>query len=385
MKQRSFESTLFPMPANSTPPEDDLVERAVAWLRERLPASWDVGQSSRVELREPSGGRADAALDMRGPNGVYVTIAVEAKKAFGPRDVDRLHGSLGRVFRTLAGNIPILVVSPWLSQRTQELLRKQGINYLDLTGNALLRLDNPTVIIETQGASRDPSPPPRSKARIQGPKAGRLVRMLVDVSPPYGVRDLAKAADLNPGYVSRLLDALDDEALVERNARGRVDSVDIAGLLRRWAGAYDVFKSNRATSYLVPAGASATLPSLANLVERFAVTGSFAAVRLAAVAGPALLTAYCDAPIVVAEALDLLPTDQGANVVLLQPFDPVVWQRTSTDGGITYVAPSQTAIDCLTGNGRMPAEGDALVQWMTSNTDAWRLPALSALPDWVGV
>ena len=369
------------MTANSAIPEDDLVERAVGWLRERLPASWEVGRTSRVELREPSGGRADAALDLRGPSGVYVTIAVEVKRTFGPRDIDRLQGSLGRVFRTLAGNIPILVVSPWLSQRTRDLLRKEGINYLDLTGNALLRLDNPTVIIETQGAFKDPSPAPRSKARIQGPKAGRLVRMLVDVSPPYGVRDLAEAADLNPGYVSRLLDALDDEALVERNARGRVDSVDIAGLLRRWAGAYDVFKSNRATSYLAPAGFSATLPRLVSLTERFAVTGSFAAVRLVAVAGPALLTIYCDAPTVIADALDLLPTDQGANMVLLQPFDPVVWERTSTESGITYVAPSQTAIDCLTGNGRMPAEGDALVQWMTRKNDTWRLPDLAALRD----
>jgi hypothetical protein len=365
--------------ANSVSSENDLVESAVAWLRERLSASWEVGRTSRVELQDPSGGRGATAVDLRGPNGVYVTIAVEAKRSFSPRDVDRLQGSLGRVFRTLAGNVPILLVSPWLSQRTQELLRNEGINYLDLTGNALLRLDNPTVIIETQGASKDPSPATRSKARIQGPKAGRLVRMLVDVCPPYGVRDLAEAADLNPGYVSRLLGALDDEALVERNARGRVESVDIAGLLHRWAGVYDVFKSNRATSYLVLAGVSATLPRLADLEERFAVTGSFAAVRLAAVAGPALLTAYCDDPAAIANALDLLPTDQGANLVLLQPFDSVVWERTSTDGGITYVAPSQTAIDSLTGNGRMPAEGDALVQWMTDNEGTWRLPALSAL------
>src|SRR5664280_1950953 len=103
------------MSANSGLPEDDLVERAVAWLCERLPASWEVGRTSRVELREPSGGRAEVALDLRGPSGAYVTIAVEAKRAFGPRDVDRLQGSLGRVFRTLAGNVPILVVSPWLS------------------------------------------------------------------------------------------------------------------------------------------------------------------------------------------------------------------------------------------------------------------------------
>ena len=114
-----------------------------------------------MELQDPSGGRGATAVDLRGPNGVYVTIAVEAKRRFSPRDVYRLQGSLGRVFRTLAGNVPILVVSPWLSQRTQELLRNEGINYLDLTGNALLRLDNQTVIIETQGASKDPYPATR--------------------------------------------------------------------------------------------------------------------------------------------------------------------------------------------------------------------------------
>jgi hypothetical protein len=368
------------MSANVVLPGDDLVEQAVAWLRERLPATWEVGRTSRLELREPRAGRSDAALDLRGPSGVYVTIAVEAKRKFGPRDVDRLQGSLGRVFRTLAGNIPILVVSPWLSGRTRDLLREEAINYLDLTGNALLRLDNPTVIIETQGASKDPSPTPRAKSRIQGPKAGRLVRLLVDVKAPYGVRDLAKAAGINPGYVSRLLDALDDEALVERDARRRVQSVDIAGLLRTWAAEYDVFKSNGARSYLAPAGATATLPRFAKLEERVAVTGSFAAVRLAPVAGPALLAAYCDEPAVTADALDLLPTDRGANVVLLKPFDPVVWDRTSQDEGVTYVAPSQAAIDCLTGNGRMPAEGDALVQWMTENSQTWRLPALAELP-----
>ena len=253
------------------------------------------------------------------------------------------------------------------------------MNYVDLTGNALVRLENPALFIQTQGASRDPSPVPRGKARVRGPRAGRLIRMLVDVCPPYGVRELADAAGLAPGYVSRLLDALDEDALAERSKRGRVQAVDVAGLLRRWAQSYDVFSSNDAATFLAPRGAAQALLLLADLPEaaQTAVTGSFAAVRLAPVAGPALLCVYCENVDALAEALDLMPTDEGANVALLRPFDPVVWQRTDRQDGIRYAAPSQAAIDCLTGNGRMPAEGEALLQWMLANEQQWRLDSLA--------
>jgi hypothetical protein len=294
-----------------------MVEDAVTWLRERLPTSWEVGPTSRAELQATPDGRIGAAIDLKGPNGTYTTMVVEVKRVFGARDGDRLLGGIGRAFRTVAGHIPILVVAPWLSQATQELLSDQGLNYLDLTGNALIRVDNPTVYLQAQGAPKDPNPPPRSKARAQGPKAGRLIRLLVDVRPPYGVRDLAAVADLAPGYVSRLLDTLDDEALIERSARGRVVSVDIGRLVRRWVEVYDVFRANKAQRYLAPAGAASALDQLRTARSRAAVTGSFAAGRLASVAAPVLLVAYVDDPGSAVDALGLIPADQGANVVLL--------------------------------------------------------------------
>jgi hypothetical protein len=118
------------------------------------------------------------------------------------------------------------------------------------------------------------------------------------------------------------------------------------------------------------------LERLKGTTARTAVTGSFAAGRLALVAAPTLLMLYADDPSEALDALGLIPADQGANVAILQPFDPVVWDRTSGANGITYVAPSQAAVDCLTGNGRMPAEGDALVQWMADNERQWRLGRL---------
>jgi len=138
------------------------------------------------------------------------------------------------------------------------------------------------------------------------------------------VRELADAAGVAPGYVSRLLDALDEEALIEQSRRGGVDETDVPGLLRRWAESYDVFKANRLAPFIAPMRATGAMAALAEARDSgpTAVTGSFAAVRFAAVAAPALLAVYSDGPDRLARELNLLPTDQGANVVLLRPFDP---------------------------------------------------------------
>ena len=59
--------------------------------------------------------------------------------------------------------------------------------------------------------------------------------------------------------------------------------------------------------------------------------------------------------------------------MLLRPFDDVVWERTTVEDEIPYVSPSQVAVDCLTGNGRMPSEGEAVLTWMVENEAQWRM------------
>ena len=374
----------MPLAANISGEQTKLIEGAVAWLTERLPASWTVGRSQR-SFAGAAGLEAqtlDAAIDLRANNGTTVTLAIEARTTFEPRDVDLLLSGLARSLRVLSSHIAIMVVAPWLSERTQQRLTQEGVNFLDLTGNALVSLENPTLYLSSVGARRNPAPATRGRARVRGPRAARLVRLLADVRPPYGIRELAQASGLNAGYVSQLVDALDREALLDRAVRGGVVDVDVSGLLRRWADSYDIFKTNDATSYLAPGGPAAALRALSE--ERppdgVAVTGSFAAVRHAPVAAPALLCLHCRQPEEVADRLGLLPADAGAgaNVVLLEPFDEVVWERGERDDGLAYVAVSQTTVDCLTGNGRMPAEGEALLDWMASD-QSWRLDGLGAL------
>jgi hypothetical protein len=101
---------------------------------------------------------------------------------------------------------------------------------------------------------------------------------------------------------------------------------------------------------------------------------------MAPVAAPALLIAYCERPEALAKEHGLLPSEEAANVILLSPYDQVVWERTSFHNHLTYAAPSQVVVDCLTGNGRMPAEGEALLEWMVNNEASWREAHLSTLP-----
>ena len=370
------------MPENPPKPETFLRDRAISWLDERLPRGWSVEGSNVSVSNEEEARPTDSTIALKAQSGTFATIVVEERQSLSPRGVLGLLPPLAQAARKLAGNVPLLVVAPWLSKRTQELLAEQEINYIDLTGNALLRLDNPAFYLQTTGANRNPAPKERGKAQLRGAKAARLIRLLVDARPPYGVRELAETADLAPGYVSRLLNTLYSEALIERSPRGPVEDVDLAGLLGRWAESYDVFKTNEAEMFVAPEGVDRLLPKLAadpGVGPRIAITGSFAASRIAPVTSPALLTAYCDPPALIANDFGLLPAAEGANVALLRPFDRVVWLRTSIGDGLRYAAPSQVAVDCLTGNGRMPAEGEALLEWMLASESEWRADSLKAL------
>jgi hypothetical protein len=370
------------MMANEYVEETDLIDAAVDEIRRRLPDAWSVERSGREMLQNAAGSqRLDGAIDVRAPNGTVTTLAVEAKRWFAPRDIDQVLGGLARVLRSIANNVPVLIVALWLSPRTQELLEADQMNFVDLTGNALIRLDNQAVYVRSVGSRRNPEPAERGVARVRGPKAGRLVRLLADVRPPYGVRELASASSLAPGYVSRLLDTLDREALIDRSRRGPVERIDVPGLLRLWTESYDVFRSNKAKTLVAPAGAAQALDRLGmrDTGPRVAVTGSFAAGRIAPVAAAALLTVYCDDPWEIVDTLELIPADEGGNVAVLRPFDRVVWERTTRHGDLTYVAPSQIAVDCLTGTGRMPSEGEAVLSWMMNNEDSWRYESLAVL------
>lgn len=178
--------------------------------------------------------------------------------------------------------------------------------------------------------------------------------------------------------MSRVLKTLADELLIERRPRGPVSAVDWEGVLRRLATTYSLFGSNETTTWVASGGPGRLIDDLTTRqAGRFAVTGSFATAALAPVAAPEQAVIYTDDPERLAKAGRLLPAVTGANVVLAVPYDEIVFTRTRTTDKVPYVSVAQAVVDALSGPGRMPAEGDALLDWMRRKPRRWQAGELT--------
>ncbi len=271
-----------------------------------------------------------------------------------------------------------MVVASWLSPRTRELLRARGNNYLDLTGNVDVALRSPAVVWRTVGADRDPKPLPRSGPSLRGPKAWALLRTLVEVAPPYTAGDLASALDVDDGYVSRALRVLADDRLIERRPRGPVTNVDWEATLRRLIRSYSLLGSNPTSTWIASAGAQQLLADLTRRTRtgRWVVTGSAVAASVAPAVALEMAVIYTTDMERLAEAGRLVPASTGANVILAEPYDPIIFVRSTSIDGMHVVSTAQAAADLLTGPGRMPHEGAAFLGWMRANTTHWQVPHL---------
>jgi hypothetical protein len=347
------------------PYSGNCLQDAIKALQGRLPLGWRLKRSTR-ETRAAKGIAADAVVTLAGPGDQAASIIVEAKSRLEPQNVQGLAGQRADSSR------PVLVVAPFLSPRTRELLAASGLNFADLTGNIRLVLSKPALFIDARGAEENPAPAPRERRSLKGPKAGRLVRTLCDFRPPIGLRDLAKRAGVDAGYASRVVQNLIREALVTRTGRGPITTVDWAALLRRWSEEYSPMKAGRTTFFLAPRGLQTVVDALKKLRSSYTVSGSWAANLLAPIAPARLLLCFADDVAALAKRLDLRQVDAGMNVVLAQPFDPVIAERTTKREGLVIAAPSQIAADLLTSPGRGPNEAEALIEWMRQNESAWR-------------
>ena len=60
----------------------------------------------------------------------------------------------------------------------------------------------------------------------------------------------------------------------------------------------------------------------------------------------------------------------------MEPYDPIVFQRGQILDGMPAVSVAQAVMDSLTGPGRMPAQGKALLAWMRKKEPRWRIQNL---------
>ena len=352
--------------------ESDVLRRALAPLESTLPARWELTR------REPADAisSADAELVVRAPDGTEILILVEVKRVLNTRDVPNALWRLARV-REASGvaSARSLLVARYLAPTTRERIVDEGAGYADATGNLHLALDEPPLFMRDRGADRDPwRGRGRPRQALSGPSAARVVRALVDYAPPMTVPDLAKRAGASTGAAYRVVEYIEQEDLLTRRPRGPIEDVQWRRLVELWSQDYGVLRSNAVLSTLEPRGLPVLLERLRQAPGdfRYALSGSLAAERLAPYAPARNAIIYVDDLEAGAGELGLRPVDSGANVVLIAGRYDVAFDRSVEVDGLRYVAPSQAAVDLLTGPGRNPSEGQVLLDWMERHERDWR-------------
>jgi hypothetical protein len=106
----------------------------------------------------------------------------------------------------------------------------------------------------------------------------------------------------------------------------------------------------------------------------YAVSGSLAAAEWAPYAPARSAMIYAADAGEAAELWGLRAADAGANAILAEPEFDVVFERCITNQqGVVVAAPTQVAVDLMTGPGRSASEAEELLGWMTRNERSWRL------------
>lgn len=363
--------------------EAEALRRATAEISDRLPTGWAGALTTPAQDSSVPDG-LDGVLEVVSPSGEHALLALEAKLSVEGRDVEQIKTQLNNAMSHLPAGVRevrALVAAPYLSKPVRKRLKEAGLAYADVTGNVLIELSRPGLFLRDRGADADPwRGPGRPLGTLKGEPAARVVRALTDVNKVWTMRGLIKESGASTGATYRVVDYLEREGLVHRDKKRRVHVLDWVKLLRAWSADYSLTGSNRTTRWLAPRGIPHLLKRMAEPSGkqqdpgfRYAVTGTIAAAEWAPYAPASMAMTYVSDTEEAARTWGLRPTEAGANVLLLEPPYDVMLERSTVNGaGLQIAAPTQVAVDLLTGPGRGPAEAENLLAWMQEHEEAWR-------------
>jgi hypothetical protein len=311
--------------------------------------------------RSTGRGGADAVLAAQvGAASIALDIEVKLNSPRSRADVRRL--------REAGTGVVSVLVAPFLSPPVRDELERRGWSYWDATGNMLIRSTEPAVWIDRAGASRNPEPAVSTGAQrlrsLKGKAASEVIVQLLRVGSAASVRELARDTGAGVGTVSRVIDLLRGDEVVDVSSGG-IRVPDRIALARRWAQDYGFESTFKPARYLSLLGEEVALDRLQRSDLRFAVTGSRAASTDFAQSGrvaplPATgVWLYSDDVKGVERAMDLAPDRRGS--ILIADCEFLSDAREGVQDTDPPIARSWRIIgDLLAAGGRMTALGEDL-------------------------
>jgi Transcriptional regulator, AbiEi antitoxin, Type IV TA system len=306
----------------------------------------------RHEDVETNDRRLDAVLDLRFKSGPAQRWVVELKRLpLEPKVASYLGLLLPELVEKGAGDYTV-VVAPYVSPRSGEILTRQGVGYCDLSGNC--RLASGPLYVERSGA-----PNAFARRSSQGslftPGSERVLRALLDPknqARSWSVRDLAEAAwpGVSVGQAHKVAKRLEGEAFLQR-VEGKLVPVEPDKLLQAWVAGYRA-RRNREERFYSPLDLGELRDRAGALMAprgKRAVPGAMASFSAAEVLAPAvrqhrLFIYWRGDRTKLIRGLELKPVTSGENVVVLEPYDEGVFYPFAA-APVPVTGPVQTYLD----------------------------------------
>jgi hypothetical protein len=218
--------------------------------------------------------------------------------------------------------------------------------------------------------------------RLNGIAVGRIIRTLLEIQPPIGVRDLSQRAGVkSAGSVSKLLPTLVSAGAVVRDENAQIVDVRRRALLDRWTQDYSFLNGNGVVfDFLAPRGLDPVLDRLTEISD-LRVTGAFAGrgylnKQTVPVVPATTLSLYANNPRRLGDQLGLIRMDrQSSNVVITAPRDPdLVTSPTLSDSDLPLAPLPQVLADLLTLPGRESLLADQLMDELAESDPMWGAP-----------
>ena len=275
------------------------------------------------------------------------TLVLETTSLGQPREIRGALARLTDIRRELPNAYP-LAVSEYISPQSATLLRRNGLGYLDLSGNCYLSFDN--VLIEKEGKP-NLRPSTRPLKSLFAPRATRVIRVLLaDPQHVWRLEELAKTAEVSLGHAHNVIKRLEELSWVQRGEHQRIELSKAGDVLDAWVDSYS-YRLNPWARTFRPSGsrASSSATSRGSHTRRAAATPlRCTRARLSSRPNVRLPAIHCyleGDPEPIARALGLRPGEGEGNVHLMSPYDQGVFHAPIVKSGVLVVSLPQLYAD----------------------------------------
>jgi Transcriptional regulator, AbiEi antitoxin, Type IV TA system len=335
-------------------------------ILEELPRLWPSVMIEKVEEGRAAGDEGVDAIAKVRVGKLRKELVFEVKSSGEPRIAERAITQLRRLAKSRP-NSYVVFAAPYISERSREICKSEGVGYIDLAGDTFLQFDS--VLVDRVGKDSN-SKEQRSLRSILAPKATRVLRALLQAPTQEAtVSGLATTCEMSPAGVYLVAQLLEAKGYVSRGNNRTIVLREPGRLLRDWAENWTIERNKITRYFSFGRDSKEVISALAKASKdggiEYALTGITGAYLVAPFVRSDEVWSYVgDGAAELIDALDLRPVSSGANIVLLDPYDKGVFQGAREIRGARVVSNIQLYVDLLTFPGRGREQAEHLLEKM---------------------